>query len=99
MEIVFSNFISALASVLNIVINALIILIIARAVVSWIRPNPYNPIVRFLYSVTEPFLFPIRRFLGRFLPPMMIDFSPFVAILLLIFIQRFLVRTLYQLAR
>ena len=97
-----ANFLYALAKVLNIAINILIWIIIARAVVSWFRLNPYssgvlNQLVRFLYLATEPFLFPIRRFLFRYLPPMGIDFSPMVAILILIFLQRFLVASLLQL--
>ena len=93
-----ANFLYALAKVLNIAINILIWIIIARAVISWFRPNPYNQLVHLLYLATEPFLFPIRRFLFRYLPPMGIDFSPLVAILILIFLQRFLVSSLFQLA-
>lgn len=98
-----ANFLLALAKVLNIAINILIWIIIARAVVSWFRPNPYssgalNQLVRSLYLATEPFLLPIRRLLSRYLPPMGIDFSPLVAILILIFLQRFLVGSLIQLA-
>jgi YggT family protein len=93
-----ANFLLALAKVLNIVINILIWIIIARAVVSWFQPNLHNQLVRFLYLATEPFLLPIRRFLFRYLPPMGIDFSPMVAILILIFLQQFLVRSLFQLA-
>lgn len=93
-----ANFLYALAKVLNIAITILIWIIIARAAVSWFRPNPYNQLVRFLYLATEPFLLPIRRFLFRYLPPMGIDLSPLVAILILIFLQRFLVTSLFQLA-
>lgn len=93
-----TNFLFALAKVLDIAITILMWIIIARAVVSWFRPNPYNQLVRFLYLATEPFLFPIRRFLSRYIPPMGIDLSPLVAILILIFLQRFLVASLYQLA-
>ena len=59
------------------------LMIIARAVISWVRPNPHNPIVQMLYKVTEPVLFPIRRALTKRIGHMGIDFSPIVAIVLL----------------
>ena len=52
------------------------------AVVSWIQPNPYNPIVQLLYKLTEPVLFPIRKALAKKMGNMGIDFSPIVAIIL-----------------
>ena len=57
-------------------------IIIARAVVSWIQPNPYNPIVQVLYRLTEPVLFPIRKALAKRIGNIGIDFSPIVAIIL-----------------
>jgi len=98
-----ANFLLALAKVLNIAIDILMWIIIARAVLSWFQPNPYSrgvlsQLFHLLYLATEPFLFPIRRFLSRYLPPMALDFSPLVAILILIFLQQFLVRSLVQLA-
>ena len=96
-----ANFLYALARVLEIAINILIWLIIARALISWF-PFGRSPflaqVAQFLYWTTEPLLFPIRRSLERFLPPAGIDFSPMVAILLLIFLKYFVVRSLYQLA-
>ena len=57
-------FIRAVASLLDMVIVAYIWIIIARALLSWVSPDPYNPIVRFLYRVTEPVLRPVRERLG-----------------------------------
>jgi YggT family protein len=54
-------FLGALATVLNIVLTLYMWIIIARAVLSWVSPDPYNPIVRFIYSITEPVLSQIRR--------------------------------------
>lgn len=72
--------------------------IIIAAVVSWIRPDPYHPIIRFLYSATEPVLYRVRRWM----PFVMIggmDLSPIVVILALQFIgQVFIVDSLMQLA-
>ena len=63
-------------------------IIIFAALVTWVNPDPYNPIVRFLYKATEPVLYPIRRFIGNRLGP--IDISPVIVIFVIIFIQSFL---------
>ena len=90
-----SNFLIAVAKMIDIVLSLYMWLIIGRAVISWVSPDPYNPIVRFLLSVTEPVLYPIRRRL-----PILggIDFSPIIVILAIIFVQNFLVQSLIQLA-
>lgn len=90
-----SNFIHALADVLHLFFTLYIYMIIARAVVSWISVNPYSPFVQFLYRVTEPVLSRARRLL----PPMAgLDLSPVVVIFVILFLDRFLVNTLRQLA-
>ena len=91
----FGNFIKAIADLLNFVLRAYIWIVIARAVISWVNADPYNPVVRFLHQVTDPVLNRIRRFLpamGGF------DLSPMVLIFAIIFLQSFLVPTLRQLA-
>ncbi len=93
---VLANLLSAIAKILDIALTLYMWVIIARAVISWVNPDPFNPIVRFLHSVTEPLLYPIRRRL-----PMAfggIDFSPLILILAIIFVQSFLVESLYQIA-
>jgi len=87
------NFIIALSRVVDLLLTALWWLILIRALVSWVSPSPYNPIVQFLYRTTEPILEPIRRFL----PMRGIDFSPLVAFLIIMFLRAFLVTTLYDL--
>lgn len=91
-----NNFILAVARLLDFLLTAYMWIIIGRAVVSWVSADPYNPIVRFLYEATEPVLGRLRRWLpicvGGF------DFSPVIAILVIIFLQSFLVPTLRQLA-
>ena len=89
------NFIMAIAKLINFVLSAYIWVVIARAVISWVNPDPYNPIVRFLRQVTDPLLMHIRRYV-----PIMggMDLSPMVLILIIIFLQSFLVPTLQQLA-
>lgn len=91
---IFGNLILAIASILDIVLNVYKWVIIIAAVISWVNPDPYNPIVRFLYSVTEPVLRPIRRLMGYRLGP--IDISPLVVIIAIIFIQRFLISSLIE---
>ena len=90
-----SNFLLAIAKLLNFVLGAYIWIVIGRAVISWVSADPYNPIVRFLVQATEPLLVRIRRVL-----PIMggLDLSPMVLILAVIFLQSFLVPTLQQLA-
>ena len=91
-----SNFLFALAKLINFILSAYIWIIIGRAIISWVNPDPYNPIVRFLYEVTEPVLSRVRRFIPAFVGG--IDFSPMIVILAIIFLQSFLVPTLQQLA-
>jgi len=83
------------AKMIDIILTLYMWFIIARAVISWVNADPYNPIVRFLISATEPVLYPIRRRLPMFGG---IDFSPIIVILVIIFIQSFLVQSLIQLA-
>ena len=92
-----ANFISGIATVLSMVITALYWLIIARALISWVNADPFNPIVQFLNKVTEPVLYPIRRMLPDALK-FGIDISPIIAFLLLMFLKTFLVQTLFDLA-
>ncbi len=94
---VLGNFFSALAYIIHKVLWLYMWIIIIRAVISWVNPDPYNPIVRFLYSVTDPVLLALRRRLPLFYGG--IDFSPIIVILVIMFLQQFLVANLYGLAR
>lgn len=91
---IFGNFVLAVAHILNIVLEVYQWIVIIAAIVSWVNPDPYNPIVRFLYSVTEPVLRPIRRLIGGRLGS--IDISPLIVIFAIIFIQRFLISSLIE---
>ena len=93
---IINYFFVALANLVNLVIVAYIWIIIARAIISWVSPDPSNPIVRFLYRATEPVLRPIRRRLPTF--QMGLDLSPMVVILAIYFLQSFLVESLRDLA-
>jgi YggT family protein len=95
---VFSNLIIALAKIIDIILTLYMWVIIFRAVISWVNPDPYNKIVIILYRITEPVLRLVRRLLPRFLSATGIDFSPIIVILAIIFLQYFLVETIVQLA-
>ena len=54
---------NALATVINLVFQIYFYIVIGRAIISWVNPDPYNPIVRFLHNATEPVLYRIRKLL------------------------------------
>ncbi len=96
---VLSNFIIALGKIINFVLTIYIYIIIFRAVISWVNPDPYNAIVQFLHRATEPVLSPIRSWLVRiFKRQFMIDISPIITILAIWFLQSFVVNSLMDLA-
>ena len=94
---VIGNLIYALATVISIVLNLYMWIIIARAILSWVSPDPYNPIVRFIHNITEPVLYQVRKRLPVNFGG--IDVSPIVVLLAIIFLQNFLVRSLENLSR
>ncbi len=93
--IIIANLLLAVANILDVVLSVYMWIVIIAALISWVNPDPYNPIVRFLYAVTEPVLRPIRRLLGFRIG---IDFSPMVVILAILFVKYFLIRSLIELA-
>jgi len=93
---VVNNFLLAVAQLLDFLLTIYMWIIIGRAIISWVNADPYNPIVRFLFEVTEPVLSRIRRVLPISFGG--IDFSPMILILGIMFLQSFLVQTLKQLA-
>jgi YggT family protein len=89
-------FISAFASILNTVLGIYTWLFIIRALLSWVNPDPWNPIVQFLARVTDPVLRPIQQLIPMW--RLGIDISPIIAILALQFIKQWLVPSLHQIA-
>jgi YggT family protein len=85
-----------IAEILNFILDAYMWIIIVAALISWVSPDPYNPIVRFLYRATEPVLGPIRRLVGNRLGP--IDISPLIAIFIIFLIRKFVVMSLIDIA-
>jgi YggT family protein len=92
---VVNNFFAALGSVVYYVLELYMYVVIARALISWVNPDPWNPIVQFLEKVTEPALAPLRRMIGWRLG---VDLSPVILILIIIFLQKFIVPSLFQMA-
>jgi YggT family protein len=93
---VMGNVLQGFTTILDTVLWLYMWVIIARALISWVNPDPWNPIVQFLERVTEPVLAPIRRWVGW---RMGIDLSPIIAILIISFLQIALIKTLNDLAR
>ncbi len=94
--ILFGNIIYALAKIVELADGLLTIykyILIAAVLITWVNPDPYNPIVNFLYRVTEPLLSRIRRKLPPFGP---VDLSPLVAFALIYAVQIIVLNSLYQ---
>jgi YggT family protein len=94
---ILSNFLVGFAKVFDLALSLYMWIIIARAVLSWVNPDPYNAIVRFIYQVTEPVLYRIRRMIPTY--GMGMDFSPMIVFLIIMFLQSFVVKSLFDLAR
>jgi len=90
------NLLFALATIFDYILTIANWLIIIRALISWVNPDPYNPIVQFLYKVTEPLLAPFRRLLPAY--SIGLDISPIFALIFIWFLKLFLVRTLFGIA-
>lgn len=88
---------TALARLIDLVFTLYIFIVVARALVSWVSPDPYNPIVRFLHNATDPVLYRMRRILPFSTGSM--DFTPMILIFLLYMVQNFLVNMLITMGR
>jgi YggT family protein len=86
---------NAVVYVITLILDIYMWIIIARALISWVNPDPYNPIVSFLYRATEPVLSRVRRIL-----PNMggIDLSPLIVIFIIYLIKQVVARLLYIMA-
>lgn len=90
------NLITAIATILDYALSIANWLIIVRALLSWVSPDPYNPIVQFLYKTTEPILSPFRRVIP--MHNVGLDISPIFALLFIWFLKLFFIRTLFGVA-
>jgi YggT family protein len=91
---VFGNVILGIAKVLGIALNIYLWIIIIRALLSWVNPDPYNPIVQFLTRITEPVLRPLRKLVPAY--RLGIDLSPLIAVLIIYFLEIAVVDTLVR---
>ncbi|TLD97284.1 YggT family protein [Helicobacter jaachi] len=89
---ILGTFLSALAYILSMLINAYVWIIIIAALVSWVRPDPYNPIVQVLYRLTQPVYAKLRAIMPTTIGG--IDFSPLIIAVILKFIDLFFIRLL-----
>ena len=89
---IFGNLFLAMAKIVDVLLTMAYWLILIRALISWVNPDPFNPIVQFLHRTTDPLLDPVRRLL----PPMPIDISPIIVFLIIVFMKEFLVNTLVE---
>ncbi|MBI4431807.1 MAG: YggT family protein [Candidatus Omnitrophica bacterium] len=91
---IFGNFLIAVAKVLDSVLWAYSLILFFWCIISWVSPDPFNPIVQFLRAVTEPVLSRIRQYMPLIGP---FDFSVIVAFLLIVFLRSFLIKSLFDL--
>ncbi len=93
---ILANFIEAVARILDIALTIYMWIVIISALLTWVNPDPYNPIVKFFRSATEP----VYRFIRRFIPTNfgMIDIAPLIVIFIIMFLQYFLIPTLHEIA-
>ena len=89
---VFGNLFSTIGSLVNMLLTIYFWIVFARVVLSWVRPDPYNPIVRTICRLVDPVTYRISRIIPT--RAGVIDFAPFILMLAVMFLQRFLVRTL-----
>ncbi|MRJ02484.1 MAG: YggT family protein [Epsilonproteobacteria bacterium] len=93
---VLSLLLQAIAQILHMVISIYIWIVIIAALITWVRPDPYNPIVQTLYRLTEPVYALVRRYIPTLIGG--IDFAPLIVIIALQFIDLFVVRLLMKIA-
>ncbi|HNQ46030.1 MAG TPA: YggT family protein [Syntrophorhabdus sp.] len=92
---VFGNFVTGIAYILDMLLTVYFWIILIRAVLSWIQPNPYNPAVRIIYNLVDPVTYRISRKIPTRIGA--IDFAPFILMIIIVFLQRFLIRSLFDL--
>jgi len=93
---ILANFLEAVARILDIALTVYMWIVIISALISWVNPDPYNPIVRFLRNATEPVYRKIRKYIPTYFGG--IDIAPLIVILIIVFLQIFLVNSLLGLA-
>jgi YggT family protein len=93
---VFGDLLAAVAGILHFVLQALLLVVLVNALLSWVRPDPHNPIVMFLERLSNLVCDPVRRLFPTVFSG--IDFAPFIAMLVIWFVDMFAVATLRDIA-
>jgi len=93
---ILGNFIRAFAEILDIGLTVFMWIVIAQAILSWVNPDPFNPIVRFINQVTQPVLYQIRKRIPTAIGG--IDFSPIIVLLGIVFLRIFVVESLLHIS-
>jgi YggT family protein len=91
---ILGNILTGIAEVLDVVLTIYMWVIVIRALISWVNPDPYNPIVQILQKMTEPVLRPLRKLVPAY--RIGVDLSPLIAILIIIFLKAALIKTLFR---
>lgn len=91
---VFGNLFSTIGSILNMLLSLYLWIIVARVVFSWVRPDPHNPLVKTICKLVDPVTYQISKIIPT--KAGMIDFAPFILMLIIIFLKEFLVKTLFD---
>ena len=94
--LIFANFIRAIAQVIDIGLTVFMWIVIARAILSWVSPDPYNPIVRFINQLTDPIMYQVRKRIPTVFGG--IDISPIIILLGIVFLRIFIVESLMGLS-
>jgi YggT family protein len=92
--IIFANLLAAVAAILQFILKFFIFFLLGRVIISWVNADPYNPIVRAVCGVTDPVL----QYIKKYIPTTFgnIDLAPIIIILIIIFLESFLVTSLYD---
>jgi|SRR5256885_16413512 len=90
------HFLDAVAMLFDVVLNVLLLVILVNALLSWVRPDPHHPLVQLLERISDFVCDPIRRLFPTTVGG--IDFAPFIAMLLIVFLQRFAIASLRDVA-
>ncbi|AGC49778.1 YggT family protein [Lawsonia intracellularis] len=94
---VFGNILLGIARVLDIILSLYFWIVIIAVLLTWVRPDPYNNIVRMFYALTEPVFYKVRKFLPFTLVGGL-DLSPIVVLIIIQLLQTIVVRSLFQYA-
>jgi len=93
---ILANLIEAVSKILDIALTIYMWIVIISALLSWVNPDPHNPIVRFLRNATEPVYRKIRKYIPTIFGG--IDIAPLIVLFIIFFLQAFLIPTLYEIA-